>query len=377
MNLRIIHSHIIRANIIVSIKSFYREKTVVFFRIAFPVILILVFGTIFMERDNEIFELSIQDLDQTPSSQQLVNTIDLSKRFNIMQVPPDADAAQYAKDNNRNLIVIIPKDFETTLMQKMGSNESDTPISLTNLYDPGSFGVTTKIGVLDIVLAGINQEMSGKPPFIVSEPVSILKKKYRFIEFFVPGIIAMAVMTASLFGTVNVNAELLQKGVIRKLFTTPITRVDWILSNVLYQFILAVFSTVVMLVVSYGVFNVSLEINAWLPVFVALDVFAFVGLGMILTRVAKEAESSSAAADALMFPMMFLSGTFFPVEMMPGFLQKFAKVLPLYYVNEGLRASMVSVDHAAAMKCAVIIGAFACVVFVFGIMITTLGEEAT
>jgi ABC-2 type transport system permease protein len=377
MNLRIIHLHIIWANIIVNIKSFYREKTVVFFRIAFPVILILVFGTIFMERDNEIFELSIQDLDQTPSSQQLVHTIDLSERFNITRVPPDADAAQYAKDNNRNLIVIIPKDFETALMQKMGSSESGTPIRLTNLYNPGSFGVTTKLGVLDIVLAQINQEMSGKPPFIVSEPVSILKKKYRFIEFFVPGIIAMAVMTASLFGTVNVNAELLQKGVIRKLFTTPITRVDWILSNVLYQFILAVFSTMVMLVVSYGVFNVSLEINAWLPVFVALDVFAFVGLGMILTRVAKEAESASAAADALMFPMMFLSGTFFPVEMMPDFLQKFAKVLPLYYVNEGLRASMVSVDHAAALKCAVIIGIFASVVFVFGIMITTLGEEAT
>jgi ABC-2 type transport system permease protein len=377
MNLRIIHLHIIWANIIVSIKSFYREKTVVFFRIAFPVILILVFGTIFMERDNEIFELSIQDLDQTPSSQQLVNAINLSERFNITRVPPDADAAQYAKDNNRNLIVIIPKDFETSLMQKMGAGESDTPINLTKLYNPGSFGVTTKIGVLDIVLAKINQEMSGKPPFIVSETVSILKKKYRFIEFFVPGIIAMAVMTASLFGTVNVNAELLQKGVIRKLFTTPITRVDWILSNVLYQFILAVFSTVVMLVVSYGVFSVSLEINAWLPVFVALDVFAFVGLGMILTRVAKEAESASAAADALMFPMMFLSGTFFPVEMMPEFLQKFAKILPLYYVNEGLRASMVSVDHAAAMRCAVIIGVFACVVFVFGIMITTLGEEAT
>jgi len=86
------------------------------------------------------------------------------------------------------------------------------------------------------------------------------------------------------------------------------------------------------------------------PVFVALAVFAFVGLGMVLTRVAKEAESAAAAADALMFPMMFLSGTFFPVEMMPEFLQKFAKVLPLYYVNEGLRAAMVSADHMAALR---------------------------
>lgn len=375
MNLHIIHANIIGANIIVSIKSFYREKTVVFFRIAFPVILILVFGTIFMERDNEIFELSIQDLDRTTSSQQLVEALDQSERFNITPVSPDADAKQYAKDNHLNLIVIIPENFEMSLMEKMAADHFEAPVTLTQVYDPGSFGVTTKIGVLDMALAKINQEMSGKPPLIVSETVSILKKKYRFIEFFVPGIIAMAVMTASLFGSVNVNAELLQKGVIRKLSTTPITRIDWILSNVLYQFILAVVSTAVMLLVSYAVFNVSLEINAWLVVFVALDVFAFVGLGMILTRVAREAESASAAADALMFPMMFLSGTFFPVEMMPEFLQTFARILPLYYVNEGLRAAMIAVDHTAALKSALIIGAFAAVVFVLGIMTTRIGGE--
>jgi ABC-2 type transport system permease protein len=375
MNLHIIHANIIRANIIVSIKSFYREKTVVFFRIAFPVILILVFGTIFMERDNEVFELSIQDLDGTTSSQQLVAALDQSERFNITPVSPDADAKQYARDNHLNLVVIIPENFEMSLMEKIAADPFEAPVTLTQVYDPGAFGVTTKIGVLDMALAKINQEMSGKPPLIVSESVSILKKKYRFIEFFVPGIIAMAVMTASLFGSVNVNAELLQKGVIRKLSTTPITRIDWILSNVLYQFILAVVSTAVMLLVSYAVFKVSLEINAWLVVFVALDVFAFVGLGMILTRVAREAESASAAADALMFPMMFLSGTFFPVEMMPEFLQTFAKILPLYYVNEGLRAAMIAVDHTAALKSALIIGAFAAVVFVLGIMTTRIGGE--
>ena len=216
--------------------------------------------------------------------------------------------------------------------------------------------------------------MSGKPPFIRSAETSILTKKYRFIEFFVPGIIAMSVMTSSLFGTVNMNAELRQKGVIRKLSTTPITRTDWILSNILYQFILAVISTIAMLLVSYAVFNVSLQINAWLPVFIVLDVFAFVGIGMILTRVAKEAESAAAAANAIMFPMMFLSGSFFPIEMMPGFLQTFARILPLYYVNEGLRASMVFVDNMAALRYAAIIGVFAAVVFILGIM-TTKWEE--
>ena len=168
----------------------------------------------------------------------------------------------------------------------------------------------------------------------------------------------------------NVNTELRQKGVIRKLSTTPITHTDWILSNILYQFIIAVICTIAMLVVSYAVFNVSLQINAWLLVFIVLDVFTFVGIGMILTRFVKEAQSAAAAANAIMFPMMFLSGSFFPLDMMPGFLQKFARILPLYYLNEGLRASMVFVNHMTALRYSAIFGVFAAVVFVLGIMAT-------
>ena len=109
--------------------------------------------------------------------------------------------------------------------------------------------------ILNGVLAGINQEMAGIPPFIRSAEKSILTRKYRFIEFFIPGIIAMSVMTLSLFGTVNLNTELRQKGIIRKLSTTPITHTDWILSDILYQFTIAVVSTTAMLLVSYAVFR--------------------------------------------------------------------------------------------------------------------------
>jgi ABC-2 type transport system permease protein len=127
--------------------------------------------------------------------------------------------------------------------------------------------------------------------------------------------------------------------------------------------------------VSYAVFSVRLQINAWLFVFIVLEVFAFGGIGMILTRVANEAESATAAANFIMFPMMFLSGSFFPLEMMPGFLQTIARILPLYYVNEGLRASMVIVDNMAALRYCAVIGVFATVVFVVGIN-TTKWEEA-
>jgi ABC-2 type transport system permease protein len=366
--------HVIGANLIVSIKSFYREKTAVFFRIAFPVLLILVFGTIFMNQDNVRFNFYVQDLDQTNSSAELVKTLELNEKFKITMVDPAINATQYAKKNKLNLVVVIPKDFESSLIQRMKREDLNTSVTITYIYDPSSTSVDTKIQILNSVFAEVNQKMSGEPPFVTPAETSILNRKYRFIDFFVPGIIAMAVMTSSLLGAVNVNAELRQKGVIKKLSTTPITHTDWILSNVLYQFILSVIATIAILLVSYGVFNVSLQMNFWLPVFVVLDVFAFVGIGMILTRVAKEAESAAAAANAIMFPMMFLSGTFFPVEMMPGFLQKFSRILPLYYVNEGLRASMIFVDNMIALRCSVIIGAFAAVVFVLGMM-TTKWEE--
>jgi ABC-2 type transport system permease protein len=378
-----VNGRIIGANLIVSLRTFSREKSAMFFTIAFPIILILVFGTIFLNQDNVSFDLHVQDLDRTNSSAQLLKTLERGGKFRITTIDPAVDATQYAKDKKVSLVLVVPSGYEKALARRLGLmggipnaafRDPKASVAVTYIYDASASSTSAKIQILRAGFAVVNQAMSGQPPFIRTVETSILTKKYRFIEFFVPGIIAMSVMTSSLSGAVTMNAELRQKGVIRKLSTTPITRTDWILSNILYQFVLAVISTVAILVVSYAVFSVRLQINTWLFVFLVLEVFAFGGIGMILTRVANEAESAAAAANFIMFPMMFLAGSFFPIEMMPGFLQTIARILPLYYVNEGLRASMVSVDNTAALRYAAMIGVFAAVVFVLGIT-TTKWEE--
>jgi ABC-2 type transport system permease protein len=371
MNLRVVG-----ANLVVSIKSFYREKTTMFFTTTFPILLVLVFGTIFKDQDKLSFNLCVQDLDQTETSAEIAKTFANTGKFVITRVDPAIDATQYAKDNRVNLVLIIPKDYERSYTQYLQFDDPNAFVTITYVYDPSSSSVDTKMRILDLVFARINQGLSGKPPFVRTADISILTRKFRFIEFFIPGVIAMAVMTASLFGTVNVNTELRQKGIIRKLSTTPITHTDWILSNILYQFMLAVISTTAMLLVSYAVFDVKLQINAWLPLFIVLDVFTFVGIGMIITHFVKEAESAAAAANAIIFPMMFLSGSFFPLEMMPRFVQTFARTLPLYYVNEGLRASMAFGDHWAALRYAAIIAVVAAGVFILGIRATRWEESA-
>jgi ABC-2 type transport system permease protein len=369
MNLRVVG-----ANLYVKLMSVWREKTTMFFTLAFPIILILLFGTIFMSQDNVSFHLCVQDFDQTKMSAQSIEALKLDGKFKITNVDPAVDAVRYVRDNKVDLVLIIPPGYEWSIMQRIIYTDPTAAVTVKYIYDPSSSSVLTKMQILNAVFAGINLKISGKPPVIKSAEQSILTRKYRFIEFFIPGIIAMAVMTLSLFGTANLNTELRQKGIIRKLSTTPITRTDWILSDILFQFILAIGSTTAMLLVSYAVFDVNLNLDAWLPAFILLDVFAFVGIGMILTRFAREAQSAAAAANAVSFPMMFLSGSFFPVELMPGFLQEIAKVLPLYYVNEGLRAAMVFEDNMAALNCAAVIGAFAAVVFILGIMATKWQE---
>jgi len=367
---------IIGANLVVRLVTLTRERSAMFFTLAFPVILVLVFGAIFTKPEQLNFDLPVQDRDQTSASAEWLKSLSADGVFETSTIPADVDAAEYAKDHKLTLVLVIPAGFAAMDARRRSHTEDDASVALTYVYDPSSTSVTTKLQYLNAVVAAANQKMTGTSAFLILTERSILSRKYRFIEFFVPGIIAMAIMTSCLSGALNMNAELRQRGILRKLATTPITRTDWLLSNILYQLILAGASTASILLVAYTVFDVRLDFNGWLPLYIVLEVFAFVGIGMLLTPIAKEAESATAAGNAILFPMMFLSGTFFPVEMMPGFLQKVAKGLPLYYVNEGLRASMIFSDSMTALRYAGITGGVAAVVFVAGAVVTRWDRDA-
>jgi ABC-2 type transport system permease protein len=365
---------IIVANLGVRLKSFYRERSAMFFTFAFPVILVLVFGMIFTKPEHLNFDLPVQDNSRSEGSARLLKALATDDAFTVTVVPVAVDATEYAKEHKLNLLLVIPKDFEALQKQRLAGPQAGVPVPVTYVYDPSSTAVQSKIQLLDTMVAAANQKATGSPPAIKLVATSILPKRYRFIEFFVPGIIAMAIMTSCLSNALNMNAELRQKGILRKLATTPITGADWLASSIVYQLILSVISTAAILLVSYFVFDVRLHIGIWLPLIVVVEVVAFVGIGMLLAPFAKEAESASAVANAFLFPMMFLSGTFFPVEMFPAFLQTVAKLLPLYYVNEALRAAMIFVDDAATLWSVGVIAVFAAVVFVAGAFRTRWDE---
>ncbi len=370
------------ASVVINLKHFFREKSSVFFVLLFPILLILLFGFIFQGQGDISYQLHVQNLDDGAYSGAFIAMLNASyndsQLFVVKTIPADEDAIQYFDDNNLNTAVVIPADYTDHILQMQynySQGNATSRIDIQVIFDDSNSAAMTKVTILGSMIEGFNKNVTGGVDFIGAEHVTTTSDEFDFIDFFVPGIIGMSVMTSSLFGTVGMITELKQKGILRKLATTPLTRAEWIVANVLYQFVMALMSTIVILIVGISVFGLQPKINIFLFLFIILNVFAFGGIGMLITRFVKEAESAQAAANAVMFPMMFLSGTFFSFEMMPEFLRAIANFLPLYYVNEGLRAAMIEIDMAAIGYNALVVFIFAMVVFILGVFLTTWKDD--
>jgi ABC-2 type transport system permease protein len=278
------------------------------------------------------------------------------------------------KDNKINFLVIIPEGYGETIIKKYSTDPNAT-INLTVKYDPSVSSSGIKLSLLNSVLQEVNKGLAGARDTIFVEDESIVSESFDYIEFFIPGVIGLTVMTTVVFNIIFGEMENKQKGIIRKLSTTPITRGEWIFSNMVFQLFLALCSTVIILFVGYLVFGAVLYINIMVPIILILEAFGFSGLAMLVTKMVKEASSASAIGNLITFPMMFLSGSFFPVESMPDFLKGVALILPLYYVNQGLREAMLFNNIAAAIPHALVLLVFAGVVFIAGVFLTSWKQD--
>jgi ABC-2 type transport system permease protein len=98
----------------------------------------------------------------------------------------------------------------------------------------------------------------------------------------------------------------------------------------------------VLLVFGRLVFGVHISTTAWAAIPVALaGCLCFLAMGFAIGSIVSDPETGDAVSNVVTNPMMFLSGTFFPVAAMPVFVQQIARVLPLYYMTNGLRDTTV------------------------------------
>ena len=355
---------------LVNVRTLVRDKGGLFFTFLFPVMLMLLFGFIFQGSGELNIDIYVQDLDGSESSNELVAWMKEINGTHVHMISPDKDVGRVMEDKNLDLVVIIPEDYNETIMRRVQGDMNAT-VNITVMYDPSLTSSSVKLSLLNGLLQELNKGIGGVTDTVFIVTDNIVSEDMSYIEYFIPGVIGMTVMSGAVYGTIFGDTELKQKGIFRKLSTTPITRGEWLLSNMLFQLFLAGLSAGVILLVGYVVFGASLKMNPIAALVVIFEAFAFTGLAMILVRFIKEAQSASAVGNVITFPMMFLSGTFFQVDSMPAALQFFAKLLPLYYVNVALREAMIFNDTGEAFTNMLVIAVFAVIVFVLGVAFTT------
>jgi len=375
-------------------KNWMRSRSGLFFSIMFPIMLLLVFGAIFSGGGGpSTYSLFVQNLDRTADgtptqlSDAFVETLNSTKTFAIRDVPVDADAKSYARDALGPLggnirILIIPRGFQDDLLNgtlkvrvgisydtlltmyeffkpylnesqraavqqglaQMGQYNASIPdrsTSLTLILDVSdqSSGIVKSI-VMNIANA-FNYQLIGAKAVVSFKEESVAVRQLRTVDFYVPGIISAFIMSNGIIGVTTNTTEFKRRGIIKRLSITPLAKIEWILGNVLSQTLLNLMLTAIMIAVGWLVFNVQAIPDIFSLILIFLGSVMFSGIGMILSGLVKDVEAASAIGNAIAFPMMFLSGAYWPVEFMPGFLQSFARVLPLTYFSEGLRSAMI------------------------------------
>ena len=163
-----------------------------------------------------------------------------------------------------------------------------------------------------------------------------------YFEFVAPGIMAMVVMTAVLTGLAASISREKEQGTLDGILISPINRLAIILGKALSQSIRGLIQGMIVLIIAIVFFGVTIHGSMLLVIILLLlGIFSFVGLGILVSSLASEQETATQLLFMFQFPMLFLSGTFFPILLMPVFMQKIAYFIPLTYAINALRKDMV------------------------------------
>jgi ABC-2 type transport system permease protein len=357
----------IMVNLVSSAKMFFRNKSSVFWTVFFPVVLILLFGAIFSGTGSSDFTVYVQDLNDTEASSQFINGLNQTNVLNVVMVDPSASPEQYIKDHSATAFLIIPQNFSQSMVNVT------TGLDLRLDYSSSSAQVVQ--AAVGAVADQWNLALAGGSNVVIVQPQSIISNEFTNIDFFIPGVIGLMVMQDTINFVIGTQTRYRTNGLFRKLATTPITQAEWLISQALWQLVIVFISVATIIIVGIALFNISFHFGLTSVAMIITASILFSAMGLIIARYVKDEEVAGAAAGAITFPMMFLAGSFFPLQSMPSYLQAIASVLPLTYVNNGLRDSMIYGNEAGAIVNLAIVAVLAVVFMIVGAMVSSWKEK--
>ena len=289
----------------------------------------------------------------TNASQSFITTLQTINNQTHMLIITNASSAADIRDmvqkGQLEGGIIIPSNFSQSMLTgQQGtliivSDESNPQISATiQAVLKGVFdGMGTAIAQQNVAPLNAPNTLAVVKPFNV-QTQGVVSGTPSYFDFIAPGIMAMTVMMSVMTGLPVAISQEKEIGTMDGMMVAPINRLSILLGKTIAQTMRGLIQGLIILALAVGIFGVAIQ-GSILLVFalLLLGVFSFVGLGIVITSFTKDQETAQMLMMTLMFPMMFLSGVFFPIQQMPWYMQDISKALPLTYASDALRKVMV------------------------------------
>ena len=373
------------------------------------------------------YDLFIQNLDReeedtiTPLSEAFVDALNSTHTFTIRNIPTDVDPKSHARDALGPLggnirILIIAEGFQEDLVngtmkvrvgissgtlmimyqlfepywnetEKIVVQQGITQMNLYNASLPDQNAALTLVldasdqssGIVKSIVMSVanafNYELIGAKNVINFMEDSITVRQFSGVDFYLPGVLASFIMTNGIMGLTSTTSEFKRRGILKRLSITPLRKIEWILGNILSQTLINLMLTAIVILVGWLVFHVQAIPDVFSIILIFLGSVMFSGIGMLLSGLIKDVEAASAIGNAIGFPMMFLSGAYWPTEFMPEFMQFIARVLPLTYFSDGLRYAMIYQYSEGIMTNMAIVSVLAVIFIIIGSLVTRWKEK--
>jgi len=189
----------------------------------------------------------------------------------------------------------------------------------------------------------------------------------NYIQFLVPGIIAMSIIFTALFSGIEVIWDK-QFGFLKEMLVAPISRFEIMIGRTLGGATVATFQGAVVLVISYfaGFRHINLAQLPLAFLFMFLIAVLFTALGTAIASILEDMQGFQLIMNFLVMPLFFLSGALFPLTGLPALLNAVSLVNPLSYGVDGLRSTLIGVSHFGAMTDFAVLGAIVIVLMTVG-----------
>jgi ABC-2 type transport system permease protein len=316
----------VRRLFVASLKMVVRDRQSIFWALAFPIIFLGVFR-LFSFDSFGTTDLLVSMADQDSAAEQtLVDALE-SSEFLDVTTTTGLDAASAAT-------VIDDGDADAVLLLQAGGEGVQADL-LHGINDP--IGSAATVAGISSIVDNVNLALLGGAPPIAFEAARVDAENVTFFQFLGPGIIGMGIMTFATISLAGSLSRYREEGVLRRIRATPLAPWRFFASVVSAHLVVAFVQVVVLALVAEALGAKVLAGGVFFLLTAVYGTLIFLNIGVIVAGRVRGRGAVEGAANAITLPMMFLSGSFFPTDSLPGPVQIAVEALPLTHMLRALR----------------------------------------